>query len=148
MSFETAAETLQKVLNRLEDVPEIESLGIPDDAIQGPYDRLYLEPDSERFSYDALQAIEPTSSDAVFVVLIVLHQDNVPEGQTLLKYTLDKVKEIRLLLQTNSDPVSGDFLTDGDEGFRAAVSRVRYQFRPTDPVAAAVIDIAVESYTC
>lgn len=148
MSLETAVEAVRIELNKLEDIRDISELGIPDDAIQGPFDRLYLEPDEERFIYDALHAVEPTSSDAVFVVLLVLHQDNVPEGQTLIKYTLDKVKEIRQLLQTANDPVSGAFLKDGDQGFRSAVDRIRYQFRPTDPVAAAVIDIAVESYTC
>ena len=147
MSLESVVEALQTALNSIEDIDDIEELGIPDAALSGPWDRIYLEPSEEIFEYGDLYAAEvPTSSIARCTVLMVLHTDNVPEGQTLLKYTLDKVKDIREKLQSGNDPSTGDFKNDGDQGFRAEMEQVRYHFRPGDPVSAAIIPIIVKAY--
>jgi hypothetical protein len=147
MSIETALEKIKEEWDKLDDFPEVD-IGIPDNALDEKYPALYLEFSEENFEYGTLHAVgDPTSTIASFTALLVIHKDNVDEGQSLLKDITNKVKSLRESIQTGNDPgADGVFKNDGDQGFRAQVQNVRYQVRPEDTKAAAALLIEVSQY--
>lgn len=148
MSLASSIETLETVLKAVT-VFDNPILGIQDDADQGPAKRMYIGDPNETFEYEDLHAAEgPTSSVAEVSILMVFHQEMVtPEDRTLFKYMEDKAQEVRRLIQTGNAPVTGAFKNDGDVGFRAQVSTIKYSFRPTDSKGAVLIGVIIGAYT-
>lgn len=143
MSIDTAVRKLALTL-KLDDLP-YPVVDIPDEVMElGPRPSFFIEDAEESFQYGALIAAYPTRTSSLVRGIVTVHLDNVPQGLTLKQYLRDIGKRIREKLE--ADTVAGVYQEDGDKGFRVELQNISYYIRPTDPVAAVMLKIAVSQY--
>ena len=143
MSLITAKDKLLEVIRDVDDFVKDVDFGAKVDWMDGPFSHAYLVPDREDFSYNAMRRVYATESRAVFQLLIVLHDDDMPPGtENLFDFLVSKVR----LVQTRFETEAGNEPPWGDAGMTAYIEHVEWVYTQDSPSAAALAYIQVEAY--